>query len=234
MRYPPRMNRLCILILALAALSACGSTRASTTASQPVTQPTSAPAADASASAPAPDASVVEPSRDASAADAFAADASEDDANEPPDPRLARLRAFADGSTPIAEATDPAHGLTVVRYLEAPPSGQGRETFTSQHHCGAALARELPALRRTLAAIVEQARDTESFDCRGGECVVRGMEYQPAWHVLFLDVQGQPRIEAVMQVSEALMSEAWLSRATAFTERSLAAARARPCPPRRP
>lgn len=223
------MKRLCPLVLLVAALFACSATRATPSAAQPVTQPVVVAAPDVTAvtDAAAPDAANA--TDDAPAADDAASDA-------PParDPRLAWLRTLSNGGAPMTGATDPARGLTVVHYIEAPPSGQGGESISTQHHCGAALTRQLPALRQVLAAIVEQADANEAFDCNASECIVPGMEYQPAWHVLFVDVQGAPRIEAVMQLSEAAMNEAWLARVNAYVTRSLTAARAHPCPQRRP
>lgn len=217
------------LLALVVALFACSSTRAPQSASQPVVAPAPIVAADVTVD----DATPIPPTHiltNDTSADAGAPA----DAAPPPDPRLVRLRALANGTIPMTEATDPAHGLAVVHYLEAPPSGQGRETISTQHHCGAALRRELPALRRVLAAIVEQSDGNETFACDATECVVPGMEYQPAWHVHFLDVQGTPRIEAVMQLSEATMGEAWLTRMNAYAAQSLSAARAHPCPqPRR-
>jgi hypothetical protein len=218
------------LLAVVVALFACSATRAPQTAAQPVVVPAAVVAADVAVIA---DASPIPPTHiltNDTSADAGAPA----DATPPPDPRLARLRAFANGTIPMAEATDPAHGLAVVHYLEAPPSGEGSETISTQHHCGAALRRELPALRRVLAAIVEQSDGNDTFACDATECIVPGMEYQPAWHVLFLDVQGTPRIEAVMQLSEAAMGESWRTRMNEYVARSLTAARAHPCPmPRR-
>lgn len=219
------MSRLCPLALLVAALFACSATRATPSAAQPVTQPVVAAPAVTDASAPdaanAPD-------------DAPAADSAPSDTPPARDPRLAWLRALANGAAPMTGATDPARGLTVVHYIEAPPSGQGGESISTQHHCGAALTRQLPALRTVLAAVVEQADANEAFDCNASECIVPGMEYQPAWHVLFTDVQGAPRVEAVMQLSEAALNDAWLARVNAYVTRSLSAARAHPCPQRRP
>lgn len=223
------MKRLCPLVLLVAALFACSATRATPSAAQPVTQPVviAAPDVTAVTDASAPDAANAPD-------DAPPADATPSDAPPARDPRLAWLRTLANGGAPMTGATDPARGLTVVHYIEAPPSGQGGESISTQHHCGAALTRQLPALRQVLSAVVEQADANEAFDCNASECIVPGMEYQPAWHVLFVDVQGAPRIEAVMQLSEAALSDAWLARVNAYVTRSLSAARARPCPQRRP
>ena len=50
----------------------------------------------------------------------------------------------------------------------------------------------------------------------------------------FVDVNGALALEALTQVSEAAMGDAWRTRADAYVTRSLSAARARPCtPPRR-
>lgn len=206
------MNRL--LVASLVAAAACTTPRAQVSPPPP---PPPVVAADVPAppdAAPLPD---VAP--DASAAP----DAS-------PDPRELRLRALANGSAPLADAIDPARGVTVVRHIEAPPSGQGRARITDQRLCGAALARALPAIRRDLAAAVEQADAGEGFFCDpAGTCVTPGMEYQPEWRVTFVDAQGTLRLEAIAQVSVAALDEAWVDRANAHVARALAASRARPC-----
>jgi hypothetical protein len=152
---------------------------------------------------------------------------------EPVDPRIVRLRALASNTTPLAEAVDAAHGVLVVRYLEAPPSGQGGERISNQHLCGTALTRQLAALQRDLAAVVAQANTNDSLQCDNQGCNVAGMEYQPAWHIQFVTVGTSLQLESIVQVSHGAMSEAWNTRADAYISRSLATARTHPCPVQR-
>lgn len=149
-----------------------------------------------------------------------------------PDPRGVLLRALAAGTAPLAQAIDPTRGVTVVRHIEAPPAGGGRARITDRRLCGAALTRALPALRRDLVEAVQQAGD-EPISCdEEGACHVSGMEYQPAWRISFVDVQGTPRLEAIAQVSLAAMNDDWVDAVSAHIQRAVGAARGRPCPAR--
>ena len=150
----------------------------------------------------------------------------------PPDPRALRLRALANGSVALADAIDSARGVTIIRHIEAPPSGHGRARISDQRLCGAALTRALPAIRRDLASAVEQAGE-DPIDCGAdGTCIIPGMEYQPAWQIYFVDVQGELRLDAVAELSLAAMGDEWVDAANAHVTRALTAARARPCPQR--
>ena len=84
-------------------------------------------------------------------------------------------------------------------------------------------------MQRTLAGIIEQIDNSADVSCDEHACVVPGMEYQPAWHLHFVDANGTLELEALAQVSEATMGEAWLERASAYVTRGLSSARARPC-----
>ncbi len=151
---------------------------------------------------------------------------------ESPDPRGLLLRALAAGTVPLSQAIDPTRGVTVVRHIEAPPAGGGRARISDRRLCGTALTRALPALRRDLVEAVQQAgEDAISCDAEG-VCHVSGMEYQPAWQISFVDVQGTPRLEAVAQVSLAAMNDDWVDAVNAHIHRALRTARGRPCPAR--
>lgn len=216
------MIRLQALTLSLVALVACTSTRNAQVSAPPlVTTPAIAVAEDAAA-----------PVSSDAASDAASADAATDDAptaRAQPDPHLVRLRALAADDATLRAGIDPARGVTMIRYLEAPPSGEGREEHTSRRLCGATLARALPSVRRALNAAIEQSTANESFDCEGDVCTVAGMEYQPVHRLYFVTTGDTITLEAIAQVSEAAMASEWLLRATDFVTRNLTAARAHPC-----
>lgn len=143
------------------------------------------------------------------------------------------MRAFARGEVAVTDAVDLTRGLTVVHYLEAPPSGEGREDISNRRHCGAGLVQSADALRREFTAAVEQAEAMGGFQCSARECLVTGMEYAPMWSVTFVQGDGGSlRIESVVRASRALMNDAWVARSQAYIQRSLATSRARPCGPR--
>lgn len=147
-------------------------------------------------------------------------------------PHETLLRAVAAGTTPVADVIDPARGLTRVTYIEAPPSGEGRETIATHRLCGAAIARSAADVRRDVSAALEQAAAMESFECANDMCLVTGMEYAPTWRIYFARGDGGPlRIESIVQMSEAAMNEAWIRRATTYVDRARAAQRS-PCPRR--
>lgn len=210
------MSRASLSLAAL--LLACNSTRTPAAAPQPPPPP---PPVDVPAAPP-----VVAPGDSGVATSA-------DVVTDAPPERSAQerfVRALADGSTAIADAVDPALGLTVVHYVEAPPQGHTHEDITNRHHCASALTQALAALQRDLHAAVVQADQLQGMDCTAAECVVGGMEYAPSWHILFAATDGgAPRIEALTLVSEAGMNGAWTTRATAYVTRSLTTAHAHPC-----
>lgn len=139
------------------------------------------------------------------------------------------VRAVASGTTPVRDAIDPALGVSVVRVLEATPDGRLPERSSNRHLCGAALTRALPSLRADLVAAVQQAEQLESIACDTSECLVPGMEYQPAWRVRAVTSDGGvPRITVIALVSEATMGEAWLARVQAALTRASAAPRCAP------
>jgi hypothetical protein len=205
------MSRLCSLAIVVVALLACSGPRAPATVA-----PTSV----------APPPIVVSFPDDAPVVDAAAPTV---DAPAPVNPHVARLRALAADPAALAAAIGPTRGLALVHYVEAPPSGRGRPDISSRHLCGAALTRALPSVQRTLGAVIEQLDNNSDTSCENHVCTVPGMEYQPAWHIHFVDVNGTLELEALAQVSEAAMSDDWLNRANAYVTRALSAARARPC-----
>lgn len=209
----------------LAALAACRSSRPP--APPPPSSPTTPPVqvqVDVSATPPP---EVTPPASDASASVEAGTDASV----MTPEERL--VRAFARGEIAVTDAVDPVRGVTVVHYLEAPPSGEGREDISSRRHCGTGLTQSADALRRELTAAVEQAEAMGGFQCSARDCLVTGMEYAPMWNVTFVQGDGGSlRIEAVVRASRSLMNQAWVARSEAYVNRSLAASRARPCGPR--
>lgn len=152
------------------------------------------------------------------------------DAPEPGASDAALLRGLADGSVGLAAHVDPAHGVVLVTYLEASPSGQAPMRRSSRRLCGAAAARDA-ALRARLRAAVAQAAEGGGMSCSGDECAVPGMEYQPAYRLrLGRAPDGARVLLGAMQLSEAALGEEWLERARAYVDQAMAAARARPCP----
>lgn len=214
-----RLQAFTLSLLALLALVACSSTRAAQVSAPPVVTAPVISAVDA--------AIVVDAATAASPDVAIADDASSE--QDPPDPHLVRLRALAADDDALRAGIDAARGVTVIRYIEAPPSGRGREDLSNRHLCGATVTRALPSLRSALSAAIEQAGASESFSCDGDVCTVPGMEYQPAFHLYFVSSGDALTLEAIAQVSEATMGEQWMTRATAYVTRSLTAARAHPC-----
>ncbi len=140
------------------------------------------------------------------------------------------LRGLADGSIPLAASVDPALGVVMVSYLEAGPNG-GRERHTSRRLCGAAAARDA-ALRQRLQALVTQAREMgDGPACDAESCAAPGMEYQPTLRVHFARrPDGSRVLVGAMQVSEAALTDEWITRARAYVDASLARARSTPCP----
>lgn len=170
---------------------------------------------------------------DAATSDAGAVDAATvADAPREVTPQEAMLRAVVDGTTPITDLIDPARGVSRIAFVEAPPSGQGRENISARRLCGAAVGRAAGSLRDDLRAALAQAHDLEEIHCDARMCVVPGMEYAPVWRVYFAPGAdgGAPRIEAISQVSEATMGEAWMRRVEAHVDRALAAQHGAPCP----
>jgi hypothetical protein len=159
-----------------------------------------------------------------------APDAPVPDAPSPDGSDAALLRGLADGSVGLAAHVDPAHGVVFVTYLEASPSGQAPARRSSRRVCGAAAARDA-ALRARLRAAVAQAAEGDGISCSGDECVVPGMEYQPAYRLrLGRAPDGTRVLLGAMQLSEAALGEEWLERVRVYVDQAMAAARARPCP----
>lgn len=140
------------------------------------------------------------------------------------------LRALAAGELPAGAAVvDPAWGVTRVMFLEAPPSGEGRERIETHRDCGANAAGGA-TVRAMISSALSQADHLETITCDASSCVVGGMEYAPTWYVRFRAGDGgTPVIESVVSVSEATMSEAWLARSRAYIDRALAEQRTRRC-----
>jgi len=152
------------------------------------------------------------------------------DVPAPPSPDAALVRGLASGSVELSAHIDPAHGVVLVTYLEASPSGRSGVRRSTRRLCGAAAARDA-ALRARLREAVQQASDNETLECSGDECVVPGMEYQPAYRLrLGRAPDGTRVLLGAMQLSEAALSEEWMERVRAYVDQGLAAARARPCP----
>lgn len=147
----------------------------------------------------------------------------------PPSADAALLRGLADGSVDLAAHVDPAHGVVVVTYVEAPPSGEGRERHETRRLCGAAVGRDA-ALRARLRGAAERAGAEGGFLCDGDECLVPGMEYQPSYRLrLGRRADGARVLLGAIEMSEAAMGEQWLAPARAYVERAMTAARARAC-----
>lgn len=152
------------------------------------------------------------------------------DAPAPPSPDAELVRGLASGSVELSAHIDPAHGVVFVTYLEASPSGRSGVRRSTRRLCGAAAARDA-ALRARLREAVQQAADNESMECSDDECVVSGMEYQPAYRLrLGRTPDGTRVLLGAMQLSEAALSEEWMERVQAYVAQGLAAARSRPCP----
>lgn len=147
--------------------------------------------------------------------------------------QLVMIRALAAGTT--TDVLDTTHGLSVIHVLEAPPSGQGRERFASEHLCVGASAAAWTNVRRELQDFLQRAAQQDETVCEpSGDCTVTGMEYQPHMTVRFSGGAdaGPLRIEGVEIVSRAALPEAWNNRADAYIQRSQTANRARRCPAR--
>jgi len=152
------------------------------------------------------------------------------DVPAPPSPDAELVRGLASGGVELSAHIDPAHGVVLVTYLEPSPSGRSGERRSTRRLCGAAAARDA-ALRARLRDAVRQASDNGSMECRGDECVVPGMEYQPAYRLrLGRAPDGTRVLLGAMQLSEATLSEEWMERVRAYVDQSLASARSRPCP----
>ncbi|MDO9021065.1 MAG: hypothetical protein Q8S73_29260 [Deltaproteobacteria bacterium] len=159
-----------------------------------------------------------------------APDAPSPDAPSPEGSDAALLRGLADGSVGLAAHLDPAHGVVFVTYLEASPSGRAPVRRSSRRLCGAAAARDA-ALRARLREAVAQAAEGDGLTCGDDECVVPGMEYQPAYRLrLGRAPDGTRVLLGAMQMSEAALGEEWLERVRVYVDQAMAAARARPCP----
>lgn len=152
------------------------------------------------------------------------------DVPEAPSPDAELVRGLASGSVDLATHIDPAHGVVFVTYLEAPPSGRSGVRRSSRRLCGAAAARDA-ALRARLSDAVQQASNSDGVLCSEDECLVPGMEYQPAYRLRLGRLPDGTRVLlAAMQLSEATMGDEWMNRVRTYVEQSLTAARSRPCP----
>ncbi len=153
-------------------------------------------------------------------------------APEPVDPLVAVIRALGAPNASLIDAIDPARGLSVINYIEAPPSGRGRQRISNDRHCGPALRRALPAVQRDIADFVQRMSDPADVECADGACTVHGMEYQPELTLRFATAGdgGTPKLESIEQLSVAALPDAWVTRARAHVTSSLASGRARPCP----
>ncbi|MBK8696756.1 MAG: hypothetical protein IPN17_31960 [Deltaproteobacteria bacterium] len=138
------------------------------------------------------------------------------DAPAPPSPDAELVRGLASGSVELSAHIDPAHGVVFVTY----PGGVAQRALgvrrSTRRLCGAAAARDA-ALRARLREAVQQATDNESMECSGDECVVSGMEYQPAYRLrLGRAPDGTRVLLGAMQLSEAALSDEWMERVRAY------------------
>jgi hypothetical protein len=145
----------------------------------------------------------------------------------PATPDAVLLRRLADGGEALAAHIDRAHGVVLVTFLEAPPSGRSGATRSSRRLCDTPDREAI--VRARLREVVAQAAD-DDLRCDGDECLVPGMEYQPSYRVRFgRGDDGARTVLGVSQQSEAALGEPWLTQARAYVERAFAEARARPC-----
>jgi len=198
------------LLTLLPLLAACS--RPPTVASAPTPAPIVVPA-DVVIPAPEP-------------ADVPAADATAEpvDVPRPVSPHETLLRELAAGRQSIAAHADPAQGVLVVEYVEAGPGPGARAVRRARRLCGAAIARDRD-LPRMLRDAIAQAEHFE-LGCEGDTCTVQGMEYAPVWRVTFAG----DAVTSVMRLSEAAMSEDYLTTRDAYVRRQIDAQRARACP----
>jgi hypothetical protein len=145
-----------------------------------------------------------------------------------PSPDAVLLRGLADGSVDLAAHVDPTHGVVLVTYVEAGPSGEAPARHQTRGLCGAAATGDA-ALRARLRSAAGRAA-TEGFECEGDECLVPGMEYQPTYRWrLGRRADGARVLLGAIEISEAALRDEWLVPARAYVERAMVAARARPC-----
>jgi hypothetical protein len=138
--------------------------------------------------------------------------------------------ALADGTVPVSDYVDPRLGVLWVRYLEEGGAEGSGETHSAERLCGADLT---AAQDRIRSFFVEMARrgEEEGLQCDLHQCRAGGMEYEPALYALFArDAAGRPRLEALLEKSEALLDDAWFEQMDAYVRPQVQAYRESACP----
>lgn len=172
-----------------------------------------------------------EPTAPASDAGTSASDASPADSGAAPSALERQLRAMVASDDAFVAAILPTRGLSVIEYLEAPPSGRGRPTRRAEQLCGAALRQRARGLRDQITQALTRAADGQDILCEAEECTVPGMEYEATKRFRFIlaDDGAAPRLESIEFVSEATMGDAWLNAARTHTNTALATHRRTTC-----
>lgn len=133
----------------------------------------------------------------------------------------------------LAQFVNPARGLVFVRYVEAPPTDDGREEIGATHLCGRQLGVTPRDLRSWLSAAARQAGPPDSYQmvCTNDDCVVPGMEYAPSIEFRFTprSTGTPPNLTLVYVHSEAMLGEDWMTRSEDYLQKQLAAA-SKGCP----
>lgn len=145
-----------------------------------------------------------------------------------------RVRAMAGDPALIRASVRAPRGLSLIRYIEAPPSGRGGERHSAEHLCGANMQRRERELRAIFATAVRRADEGQGFDCDGTVCVVPGMEYEESRRFHFAaSAPGEaPQLESIELVTTALMGEEWLTRMETYVRAARTQHAAHPCPAR--
>ena len=147
-------------------------------------------------------------------------------------PQSEHLRALASGKVTFEAGVDPAQGLVMVDYIEAMPNDdrKSKPDFSTKHLCAAALKKQQKTLQASVAAVLKRASLDDGLQCSGLECVMPGMEYQPSFQFLFTSTaSGEVKLLAINEISEAALPAEWQAKAQAFVEKSLLAAKQKPC-----
>lgn len=227
------MTRHPVLSLALLlSLGACRTSSPASTQSEPTVNATAQGSSSDDAATPpsAPDADATDAS--ASASD-DAASAPAADAQAGPSPMERRLREMAASDEAFSAGISSTRGLVVVRYLEAPPSGRGRETRTNERVCPAQLTRRVAELRGLLVRALARAPDPQDMQCEGNECRISGMEYEESRVFTFETGDGGAMTLSAMRfVSEAAMPQRWIEAADAYHRSNYERLQRTPCPAR--
>jgi hypothetical protein len=144
------------------------------------------------------------------------------------EPHRALLRRLVAGTLRWSDAVDPQRGVLFIESLEPSPSGRStRSTARSLRVC--AVNPMNPDITRALRDALAQADANDVWSCEGAVCAIAGMEFQPAWRILFTGSSEAPRLEALARFSEAALSPAARARHEGYVEAGLRAFRAQPC-----